>query len=169
VAADHDVPVLLPMTATADELHRALAALDAAASDVGARPPTGIMIEVPSAALLARRLVPEVAFLSIGTNDLTQYVLAADRGNDRVSGIADPLHPAVLRLIGEAAEAAAAGGIPAEVCGELAGDTNTTALLIGLGIRELSMSAPAIPAVKDAVRRTSLADATALATDALSR
>jgi phosphocarrier protein FPr len=168
VATDHDVRILLPMIATVDELHRALAALEAAVGG-GALPPTGIMIEVPSAALLARRLASEVAFLSIGTNDLTQYVLAADRGNDRVSGIADPLHPAVLRLVGETAEAATAAGIPAAICGELAGDPNTTALLIGLGIRELSMSAPAIPAVKDAVRRTTLSDATALAADALSR
>jgi phosphoenolpyruvate-protein phosphotransferase/dihydroxyacetone kinase phosphotransfer subunit len=168
VAADHDVRILLPMIATVDELHRALAALDAAVGG-GALPPIGIMIEVPSAALLARRLAAEVAFLSIGTNDLTQYVLAADRGNDRVSGIADPLHPAVLRLVGETAEAASAAGVRAAICGELAGDPNTTALLIGLGIRELSMSAPAIPAVKDAVRRTTLADATLLAADALSR
>src|SRR5204863_1993263 len=140
-----DVRVLLPMIATVDELHRALAALDAAASDVGARPPTGIMIEVPSAALLARRLVPEVAFLSIGTNDLTQYVLAADRGNDRVSGIADPLQPAVLRMVRFAAEAAEVAGIPAAVCGELAGDPAATALLVGLGITELSMSSVSIP------------------------
>jgi phosphocarrier protein FPr len=168
VAADHDVRILLPMIATVDELHRALAALDAAVGGE-ALPPIGIMIEVPSAALLARRLAAEVAFLSIGTNDLTQYVLAADRGNDRVSGIADPLHPAVLRLVGETAEAASAAGVRAAICGELAGDPNTTALLIGLGIRELSMSAPAIPAVKDAVRRTILADATLLAADALSR
>ena len=106
------------MIATVDELHRALAALDAAVGG-GVRPPTGIMIEVPSAALLAQRLAAEVAFLSIGTNDLTQYVLAADRGNDRVSAIADPLHPAVLRLVGETAEAATAAGIPAAICGEL--------------------------------------------------
>jgi phosphoenolpyruvate-protein phosphotransferase/dihydroxyacetone kinase phosphotransfer subunit len=169
VAVDHDVRVLFPMIATVDELHAALAALDDAAGDPSARPPAGVMIEVPSAALLASHLASEVAFLSIGTNDLTQYVLAADRGNDRVSAIADPLHPAVLRMIAEAAEAADACGIPAAVCGELAGDPNATALLVGLGVRELSMSAPAIPAVKDAVRRTNLEAAQALATDARSR
>jgi phosphoenolpyruvate-protein kinase (PTS system EI component) len=154
------------MIATAGELGAALAVLDEATSGAE-RPPVGIMIEVPSAALLARRLAREVAFLSIGTNDLTQYVLAADRGNERVQAIADPLHPAVLRLIGEAATGANEAGIPAAVCGELAGDPSATALLLGLGIRELSMSAPSIAPVKDAVRRTSLGDATALAARAL--
>jgi multiphosphoryl transfer protein len=167
VAADHDVRVLFPMVATVEELHAALDALEAARDGSGTRPPAGVMIEVPSAALLASRFAPDVAFFSIGTNDLTQYVLAADRGNDRVGTIADPLHPAVLRLIGETARAATAAGIPAAVCGELAGDPQAAALLLGLGVRELSMSAPAIPAVKDAVRATNLAGATALAERAL--
>jgi phosphoenolpyruvate-protein phosphotransferase/dihydroxyacetone kinase phosphotransfer subunit len=167
VAADHDVRVLFPMVATVDELHAALDALEAARDGSGTRPPAGVMIEVPSAALLASRFAPDVAFFSIGTNDLTQYVLAADRGNDRVGAIADPVHPAVLRLIGETARAATAAGIPAAVCGELAGDPQATALLLGLGVRELSMSAPAIPTVKDAVRATDLAGATALAERAL--
>jgi phosphocarrier protein FPr len=167
VTAEHDVRVLFPMVATLEELHAALAALETALDRSGARPPAGIMIEVPSAALLATRLASEVAFLSIGTNDLTQYVLAADRGNDRVGAIADPLHPAVLRLIAETGRAAIAAAIPAAVCGELAGDPRATALLVGLGVRELSMSAPAIPAVKEAVRRTDLDTATALAGRAL--
>ena len=169
VAADHDVRVLFPMVATGEELAAALEMLGAA-TGTGRRPPAGVMIEVPSAALLARRLAPEVAFLSIGTNDLTQYVLAADRGNERVQAIADPLHPAVLRLVAETAAripAAAAAGIRAAVCGEVAGDPAATPLLLGLGVRELSMSAPSIPAVKDAVRRTSLEDATVLSARAL--
>jgi phosphocarrier protein FPr len=167
VARDHDVRVLFPMIATIEELDAALTALDDALVGREARPAAGIMIEVPSAALLAGRLAAEVAFLSIGTNDLTQYVLAADRGNDRVSAIADPLHPAVLRLIRDAALAAESADITAAVCGELAADPNATELLLGLGIRELSMSAPAIPAVKDAVRRTSLEAALTLANRAL--
>jgi len=167
VARDHDVRVLFPMIATIEELDAALTALDDALVGREARPAAGIMIEVPSAALLAGRLAAEVAFLSIGTNDLTQYVLAADRGNDRVSAIADPLHPAVLRLIRDAALAAESADITAAVCGELAADPNATELLLGLGIRELSMSAPAIPAVKDAVRRTSLEAAITLASRAL--
>src|SRR5204862_6005312 len=132
--------ILLPMIATVDELRSVLAALDEATGDPSARPSTGIMVEVPSAALLAPHLAAEVSFLSIGTNDLTQYVLAADRGNDRVSAIADPLQPAVLRMVRFAAEAAEVAGIPAAVCGELAGDPAATALLVGLGITELSMS-----------------------------
>jgi phosphoenolpyruvate-protein kinase (PTS system EI component) len=86
-----------------------------------------------------------------------------------VNSIADPLHPAVLRLIGDTADAANASGIPAAVCGELAGDPTATALLLGLGVRELSMSAAAIPAVKDAVRRTDLGAASELASEALAR
>jgi phosphocarrier protein FPr len=167
VAADHDVRVLFPMVSTLDELRAAVVALRDAAPDPSALPAAGVMIEVPAAALLARHLAAEVSFLSIGTNDLTQYVLAADRGNDRVNSIADPVHPAVLRLIAETAEAANASRIPAAVCGELAGDPGATALLLGLGVRELSMSAAAIPAVKDAARRTDLGQATALASEAL--
>jgi phosphoenolpyruvate-protein kinase (PTS system EI component) len=112
------------------------------------------MIEVPAAAMIAGHLAAEVGFFSVGTNDLTQYTLAADRGNDRVASLADPLHPAVLRLIGLAAEAAAANGAWTGVCGELAGDPSATAVLLGLGVRELSMSAPAIGLVKEAVRST---------------
>jgi len=167
VAADHDVRILFPMVATVEELHAARAALETALDGSRGRPPVGVMIEVPATALLASRFAAEVAFVSIGTNDLTQYVLAADRGNDRVGAIADPLHPAVLRLLGETGEAADGAGIPAAVCGELAGDPSATPLLLGLGIRELSMSAPAIPGVKDAVRRTDLRTAITLAERAL--
>jgi phosphoenolpyruvate-protein kinase (PTS system EI component) len=127
----------------------------------------GIMVEVPAAALVAGRLAPDVDFFSIGTNDLTQYALAADRGNERVGGLADALHPAVLRLIASTAEAADAHGRWVGVCGELGGDPSATALLLGLGVRELSMSGPAIPLVKAAVRKTDLGEARALASEAL--
>ena len=127
----------------------------------------GVMIEVPSAALIADRLAAEADFFSIGTNDLTQYTLAADRGNERVAGLADPLHPAVLELIRRTAEAAAARDRWTGVCGEIAGDPLAAPLLLGLGVRELSMSAPAIPHVKRAVRETDLAEARELAERAL--
>jgi multiphosphoryl transfer protein len=169
VAADHPVRILFPMIATVSELRAATEALDRAAAATGAkqRPEVGVMIEIPSAALLAAHLAVEVDFFSIGTNDLTQYTLAADRGNDAVAGLADPLHPAVLRLIGLTCEGAAAHGAWVGVCGELAGDPPATAVLLGLGVTELSMSAPAIPSVKEAVRAVALPQAHDLAARAI--
>jgi phosphoenolpyruvate-protein kinase (PTS system EI component) len=156
---------MFPMVATLDELRAARAAVERAVATTGAdaRPEIGIMIEVPAAALAARHLATEVDFFSVGTNDLTQYTLAADRGNALVAPIADPLHPAVLRLIGMAAEAAADRGCWTGVCGELAGDPGATAVLLGLGVRELSMGSPAIPLVKEAVRAVDLERARPLA------
>lgn len=166
VAADHPLRVMFPMIATVDELRAANDLLDRA----GDRPPTlevGVMVEVPSAALLAERLAEDADFFSIGTNDLTQYTMAADRGNARVSALADAVHPAVLRSIRMTVEAADARGRWVGVCGELAGDPDATALLLGLGVRELSMGAPSIALVKRAVRTIDLAAARALAEDAL--
>jgi phosphocarrier protein FPr len=169
VAADHPVRVMFPMVATIHELRSARAVLGRALEDAGreVRLEVGVMIEVPSAALLAPAFAAEVDFLSIGTNDLSQYTLAADRGNERVAGLADPLHPAVLQLIRRTADAATAAGRWAGVCGEIAGDPAATPLLLGLGVRELSMSAPAIAVVKAAVRATDLERAEALAQSAL--
>jgi multiphosphoryl transfer protein len=167
VAADHPLRVMFPMVASADELRAANDLLDRA----GERPPTlevGVMVEVPSAALLADRLAEHADFFSIGTNDLTQYTMAADRGNVRVSALADAVHPAVLRSIRMTVEAADERGRWVGVCGELAGDTDATALLLGLGVRELSMGAPSIALVKRAVRAVDLAAARAVASDALS-
>ena len=166
VAQDHPVRLMFPMVATIEELRAAKAALDR----IGGRPPSlevGVMIEVPAAALLASRLAREVDFFSIGTNDLTQYTMAADRGNARVSALGDAMHPAVLRLIEEVVGAAEARGCWVGVCGELAGDPEATPLLLGLGVRELSMGAPAIGLVKQAVRSTDLDAARALAAAAL--
>jgi phosphoenolpyruvate-protein kinase (PTS system EI component) len=112
----------------------------------------GVMIEVPAAALAAEQFAPEVDFFSLGTNDLTQYTMAAERGNASVAGLADGLHPSVLRLIGTVAEAASGHGKWAGVCGELASDPVAVPVLVGLEIAELSANAPAIPAVKQAVR-----------------
>jgi phosphocarrier protein FPr len=127
----------------------------------------GIMVEVPSAVAVADQLARAVDFFSIGTNDLTQYVMAADRGNARVADLASALQPAVLRMVRDATAAAHAAGIWIGMCGELAGNPLATPVLVGLGLDELSMSAPSIPAVKEAVRRFTMAEAQRIATAAL--
>lgn len=112
----------------------------------------GIMIEVPAAVAIADQLAKEVDFFSIGTNDLTQYVMAADRGNRRVADLAQALQPAVLRMVAQTIEVGHEAGIWVGMCGELAGNALATPLLVGLGLDELSMNAPAIPRVKEVVR-----------------
>jgi len=135
-----------------------------AAAGVPHRVPTlGIMVEVPSAALTVEAFLDEVDFVSIGTNDLTQYTLAADRTNASVASLADPLHPAVLRLIAHVVEAVRQAGKWVGVCGDLAGDPVAAPVLVGLGVDELSMAASLIPEVKAAVRSLSFADARRLA------
>jgi phosphocarrier protein FPr len=174
-AASHPIRVMFPMVASVRELREAREALDRASADLAAAGhpspredlEVGVMIEVPAAALIAGALAPLADFFSIGTNDLTQYTLAADRGNARVADLADAMHPAVLRLIAATCEAAGAAGRWVGVCGEVAGDPMATPLLLGLGVRELSMSAPAIALVKRAVRSTSALEASALAASAL--
>jgi phosphotransferase system enzyme I (PtsP) len=123
----------------------------------------GIMVELPAAVLVADMLVKEVDYLSIGTNDLIQYTLACDRNNQRVKKWYEPYHPAVLHSIKKVADAAAGAGKPATLCGEMAGEPVNAVLLMGLGIRSFSLSAPNIPRVKEAVRRITLARATELA------
>jgi len=165
---------MFPMVATVEELLRARELLDEARASLAQRDvalpgrvEVGIMLEVPSAALIAEKLAPLVDFFSIGTNDLTQYTLAAERGNAGVAALADPLHPAVLRLIERTASAAAAEGRRVAVCGEVAGDRLAVPLLLGLGIRELSMNATVIATAKQAVRATDAAGARELARAAL--
>lgn len=111
--------------------------------------PVGIMIEIPAAAVLADVLAMEADFFSIGTNDLIQYALAVDRMNEQVAYLYRPLHPAVLRLIRLTVEGAATAGIPVSVCGEMAGDGSQAAILCGLGIRKLSMSAASLLKVRE--------------------
>jgi multiphosphoryl transfer protein len=171
----HPISVLFPMVTTIDELRTARALLAEAATDLGYAagelPPgfeVGAMVEVPAFALHARAAVPLVDLISIGTNDLTQYTLAAERGNAGVAALADPLDPAVLYLISQVAHAATAGARVA-VCGELAADPVAAGLLVGLGVRELSMTPRAIPAVKDAIRSMSASEAKQLAALALHR
>jgi phosphocarrier protein FPr len=169
VARDHPVRIMFPMIATLDELAAARAAVERAREQAEAERAmeVGIMVEVPAAALMAAALAEEADFFSIGTNDLTQYAMAADRGNERVARLNDPLHPAVLRLVDATARGARTKERWVGVCGEVAGDELATPLLLGLGVRELSMASPAIPAVKQAVRSTALDDARSIASRAL--
>ena len=158
VAHETPVSVMFPMVSTLDELRDARHLLDAAVAAVGRGTPSGllvgIMVEVPATALRAAAFAPLVDFLSIGTNDLTQYALAAERGNPALAALADPLDPAVLALVAAVCRAAGtADGPLVAVCGELAADEAAVALLIALGVRELSVAPPAVPAIKAAVRR----------------
>lgn len=123
-------------------------------------PPLGAMIEVPAAALAADALAMECDFLALGTNDLTMYTLAIDRGDEQVADLYNPLHPAVLRLIQFTVDAAGRHGLPVSICGEIAGDPRYAPLLVGLGVKELSMSATALPRVKQRIRRLSFGPAT---------
>ena len=141
-AGDGRLRVMFPMVSSVADLDAGLAHLEARAVAAGSPAPhPGIMIETPAAALLARHLAPRCAFFSIGTNDLTQYVTAADRGLSSLGGYQDPAQPAVLRLIALTCEAAAEHGTPVAVCGEAASDPATAALLLGLGVEELSVAA----------------------------
>jgi phosphoenolpyruvate-protein kinase (PTS system EI component) len=128
---------------------------------------TGIMVEVPAAVLAAEHLARFVDFLSIGTNDLTQYVMAADRGNAAVAGLVNPLQPAVIHAIHQVVQAGHGAGIWVGLCGELGGDPIATPLLAGLGLDELSMNATSIPRVKARIRSLDAATAAEIATTVL--
>ncbi|MGH6980137.1 MAG: putative PEP-binding protein, partial [Stellaceae bacterium] len=123
-------------------------------------PPLGVMIEIPGAALAADALASAADFFAIGTNDLIQYTLAIDRSDEQVAYLYNPLHPAVLRLIQFAVEAAMRARIPVSLCGEMAGDPRFTALLLGLGLRNLSMAPGNIGRVKERIRALDLREAT---------
>ena len=168
-AARHGpLQVMFPMISTVEEVHALRARMEAVRAELQAPAvPVGIMIEVPSAALAADRLAAHVDFFSIGTNDLTQYTLAVDRQHPELAGMADSLHPAVLRLVERTVAGAARHGRWVGVCGGLAGEPLGAALLVGLGVQELSMSAGDIGTVKALLRRHSLAELQALARSAL--
>jgi phosphocarrier protein FPr len=160
--------IMLPMVADLGELRAARALLAEVAAEVsGPALEGGIMVEVPSAAILAHAFAPEVDFFSIGSNDLTQYTLAMDRGHPTLAAQADGLHPAVLRLIELTAQAAHAHGKWVGLCGELGADPVALPILVGLGLDELSVNVPAIPAVKARIRALSFEQARELAARAL--
>jgi len=160
--------IMLPMVADVGELRAARAVLDEVAAEVsGPALEVGIMVEVPSAAILAHAFAPEVDFMSIGSNDLTQYTLAMDRTHPTLAARADGLHPAVLRLIDMTAQAAHAHGKWVGLCGELGADPVAVPILVGLGVDELSVNVPAIAAVKARIRALSFEQARELAARAL--
>ena len=170
----HLLRIMFPMVSSSEEVmaireqvQRARETLEAEGRDVASNVEIGIMVEVPAAALLADVLALEVDFFSIGTNDLTQYTLAADRTNAETATLADALHPAVLRLIQMVVEAAHSHKRRVGLCGELAGDPLAIPILLGLGLDELSMTPKAIPTCKQQIRSYSLADAREIAQQAL--
>lgn len=173
VAAESPVRLLVPMVTTLAEMEEVRALVATARADLGSRGISvpevelGAMVEVPAAALAARALADCCDFLSIGTNDLTQYVTAAERGNPAVAHLADPLDPAVLALIAAAGDAGSASSVPVAVCGGLAAEVAAVPLLIGLGIDELSVPPAEVPAIKGAVRAVDLPAARELARRAL--
>jgi phosphocarrier protein FPr len=170
VAADaHPLKVMLPMVATLDEIDRAREALEQARSDTGVGAPLefGIMVEIPAAAITAERLAPHVDFFSLGTNDLTQYTMAAERGDERLAPLLTGTQPAVLRLVKDTVAGADAHGRWVGVCGELAGDPAAAVLFAGLGVAELSMAPTLVPDVKAALRGVDIEQARAAAHRAL--
>ncbi len=175
VATEGDLRILVPMVAGVEEVRRIRTFVEEAREELAERGvpvpdhvPIGAMIEVPSAAITADLIAPEVDFLSLGTNDLVQYTLAADRANEAVSEIFRPHHPAILRLVAKVHDAARAAGKPLSVCGEMAADPPLFLLLLGLGIREFSMGPRSVPLLKDVARCASAADAARMARAALS-
>ncbi len=165
--------VMLPMVENVEEVLEAKEMIEASRQELVSEGisvrnfPIGIMVEVPAAAVMADILVKYVDFMSIGTNDLTQYTLAADRGNEHVAHLYDSTHPAILRLIRQTCLAAIDAGIPVGICGELAGDLEMIGTLIGLGITELSMSSVRIPEVKAHIREIQVDVVTGFAQGAL--
>ncbi|MDR1587962.1 MAG: phosphoenolpyruvate--protein phosphotransferase [Treponema sp.] len=169
-SVDGNVKIMFPMISGIEELERALALFDEAREECRKKGypfakdiEVGSMIEVPSAAMTADILAEKSDFFSLGTNDLIQYTLAVDRGNEKVNYLGQPCHPAVLRFLERTISAAHEKGIKAAMCGELAGDPAVTAALVGLGLDEFSMAASSIPVVKQIIRGVNFTDCKALA------
>ncbi|MFN6487683.1 MULTISPECIES: phosphoenolpyruvate--protein phosphotransferase [unclassified Nostoc] len=168
------IKIMLPMISTLTEVRAAkviLSEVQAELNQAGilfdAAIKVGIMIEVPSAVAIADQLATEVDFFSIGTNDLSQYIMASDRTNPRVANLVDALHPAVLRMVQQTIQAAHAVGITVGLCGELAADTLATPILLGLGLDELSVNPQSIPGVKQAIARFCIVESEAIVASAL--
>jgi phosphotransferase system enzyme I (PtsI) len=173
-SAHGNVRIMFPMISGIEELEQALALLDEARTECSGKGQAfdkniavGAMIEIPSAAMTADILAEKTHFFSIGTNDLIQYTVAVDRGNEKVSYLGEPYHPAVLRFLKTTIDAAHKQGIKAAMCGELAGDPSATAILLGLGLDEFSMTASSIPQIKRIIRNTSIASCRVLADECL--
>ena len=174
-SAEGNIKMMYPMISGLDELMQANALLEKCKDELRAEKiafnenlEVGVMIEIPSAALIADALAKRAKFFSIGSNDLIQYTLAADRTNEKVSHLYEPTHPAIIRLIKVTVEAATRNGIWTGVCGEIGGDPVLVPLLVGLGVEELSAAPPVIPEVKYMIRRIKLNEAQKLAEFALS-
>jgi phosphotransferase system enzyme I (PtsI) len=174
-ASSGDLRILVPMVSGVEEVRRVRVLLDESRDELRERGvqvpdhvPLGAMIEVPSAAITADLIAPEVDFLSLGTNDLIQYTLAVDRANETVSELFRPHHPSILRLISRVVDAARVAGKPLAVCGEMAADPILFLVLIGLGIREFSMGPRSVPAAKELARSLSTSVASQIARAALS-
>ena len=174
VSAQHPVQILMPMVGGVEEVRATRAVIREVERELAAegkafnpKTPLGAMIEVPAAALIAPALAREVDFFSLGTNDLVQYLLAADRENEGIARYYQPLHPGVLGLISSVVVAAAQSAKPVTICGDVAGDPFYTQLLLGLGLRELSVAPGEMLEVKDRIRNTDLDEARALAREAM--
>ncbi|MBD2491515.1 phosphoenolpyruvate--protein phosphotransferase [Aulosira sp. FACHB-615] len=173
-SAEHKIKVMFPMIASVTEVRAAKAILGEVQAQLrqagisfDENLPVGVMIEVPAAVAIADNLAAEVNFFSIGTNDLSQYVMAGDRTNPRVAYLADALHPAVLRMIQRTVKAAHAAGIWVGLCGELAADPSAAGILLGLGLDELSVNPQAIGIIKQAIAKLTVAQAEAIVATAL--
>jgi phosphotransferase system enzyme I (PtsI) len=169
-----DVRVLFPLVSTIVELRQARMVLADVMEDLAEHGiafnrqlPVGIMVETPAAVMMLDAFIKEVDFVSVGTNDLIQYTLAVDRGNKEVAELYNACDPAVLRLLRQALEIADRAGVPANVCGQMSGSVMFTQLLLGLGLRQLSVPASAIPEIKQACRSVSVADCRTIAERAL--
>jgi phosphotransferase system enzyme I (PtsI) len=174
VSAEHPVSILIPFVTAIEEVRAVRQALASAQRDLAAegrrfdeRVPLGAMIETPSAAIMASSLARELDFFSLGTNDLVQYTLAADREDEQIAANYQPLHPAVLHLIAAVVAAGAAAERPVSICGDLAADPDCTELLLGLGLRTLSVAPGKLLDVKGRIRTVAIAEARSLATRAL--